>query len=49
MCEFVADDIDMTKLTPKQKEDLRKSLQDRRDQLIKRALELERVIYRTTQ
>jgi hypothetical protein len=40
MCEFVADDIDMTKLSEDQKKQLRKDLEDRKKQLEERALKL---------
>jgi hypothetical protein len=40
MCEFVGDDIDMTKLTQAQKDKLKKDLEDRKKQLEKRAYEL---------
>ena len=44
MCEFVADDIDMTTLSQAQKEKLRKDLEDRKKQLEKRAYELGQAI-----
>ena len=48
MCEFVGDDIDMTKLTQAQKDKLKKDLEERRNQLIKRVLELQETIYKVT-
>jgi hypothetical protein len=44
MCEFVADDIDMTTLSQAQKEKLKKDLEDRKKQLEKRAYELGQAI-----
>jgi hypothetical protein len=44
MCEFVGDDIDMTKLTQAQKDKLKKDLERRKEQLEKRAYELGQAI-----
>ena len=44
MCEFVGDDIDMTKLTQTQKDKLKKDLEDRKKQLEERARKLAEVI-----
>lgn len=44
MCEFVGDDIDMTKLTQAQKDKLKKDLEDRKKQLEERAQKLGEVI-----
>jgi hypothetical protein len=46
MCEFVADDIDMTKLSEAQKEKLKKDLERRKEQLIRRVLDLEVTIFK---
>jgi hypothetical protein len=46
MCEFVADDIDMKTLSEAQKERLRKDLERRKEQLIKRVGELEVAIHK---
>jgi hypothetical protein len=48
MCEFVGDDLDMQTLTPDQKEKLRKDLEKRKEQLIRRVLDLEVAIYKIT-
>jgi len=48
MCEFVADDLDMKTLSEDQKEKLRKDLERRKEQLIRRVLDLEVAIYKIT-
>jgi hypothetical protein len=49
MCEFVADDIDMTKLSEAQKKKLREDLERRKAELIRRVLDLEVTIYKISQ
>ena len=44
MCEFVADDIDMTKLSDDDKKKLREDLECRKKELTKRVRELETAI-----
>ncbi len=46
MCEFVADDLDMKTLSEDQKEKLRKDLERRKEQLIKRVGELDVAIHK---
>ena len=48
MCEFVGDDLDMQTLTPDQKEKLKKHLEERKERLIRRVLDLEVAIYKIT-
>lgn len=48
MCEFVGDDLDIQKLTPDQKDKLKKHLEERRNQLIERVLKLQETIYKIT-
>lgn len=44
MCEFVADDIDMTKLSEDEKKKLREGLECRKRELTKRVRELDAAI-----
>ena len=48
MCEFVGDDLDMQALTPEQKDKLKKDMEKRKQDLIKRVLDLEVAIYKIT-
>ena len=44
MCEFVADDLDMKKLTKEEKDNLRKHLKERKQELEKRVKGLQKAI-----
>jgi chaperonin cofactor prefoldin len=49
MCEFVADDIDVKTLDKAKKDKLKEDLEKRKEELIKRVLQLEVQIYRISQ